>query len=111
MHKYSCLLYATKGFADIVSMKTVNAKSYSAYKHHLTLKWLVGCDPIGTIWNESISDGYGGSISDPMFTFVTDILNQILCGNVVEVDKGFFTENMCALLGIACIRPMKMLDK
>ena len=41
-------------------MKLVNAILYSVYKHSSTIKWLVGCDPIGTTWNGSISDGYPG---------------------------------------------------
>lgn len=105
------LLDATESFAEIASMKTVNAILYSAYKHNSTMKWLVGCDPIGTVWNESITDGFPGSISDPMCTAVTEILHQIPFGCAVEVDKGFLIENDCALLGIVSIRPMKMLEK
>jgi regulator of replication initiation timing len=36
------LLDATEIFAEVASMKSVNAILYSAYKHHSTLKWLVG---------------------------------------------------------------------
>lgn len=43
-------------------------------------------------------------------TTVTKILEQIPFGCAVEVDKGFLIENDCALLGIHCIRPMKMLQ-
>ena len=104
------LLDATEIFAEVASMKTVNAILYSAYKHHSTIKWLIGCDPIGTVWDQSISDGYPGAISDPIQTMVTDILAQIPFGCAVEVDKGFLIENDCILLGIRCIRPMKMLN-
>ena len=104
------LLDATEIFAEAASMKSVNAILYSAYKHHSTLKWLVGCDPIGTVWDDSISDGYPGAVSDPIQTTVTKILEQIPFGCAVEVDKGFLIENDCALLGIHCIRPMKMLQ-
>ena len=46
-------------------MKTIkNAILYSAYKHNSTIKWLVGCDPIGTAWDKSISSGYPGAIRD-----------------------------------------------
>ena len=31
-------------------------------------------------------------------------------GSKVEVDKGLLIENECALLGIGCVRPMKMVD-
>jgi hypothetical protein len=105
------LLDATEIFAEIASMKTVNAILYSAYKHNSTIKWLVGCDTIGTTWNDSITDGYPGAISDVAQTAVTAILEQIPFGCAVEVDKGFLIENECAMLGVICIRPMKMLDK
>ena len=104
------LVDATEIFAEVASMKSVNAILYSAYKHHSTLKWLVGCDPIGTVWDDSISDGYPGAVSDPILTTVTKILEQIPFGCAIEVDKGFLIENDCALLGIHCIRPMKMLQ-
>ncbi len=108
--KIFMMLDATECFADIASMKSVNAILFSAYKHKSTLKWLVGCDGIGTTWDESISDAYPGSISDPMQTAVTKILDQIPFGFAVEVDKGFLIENECALQGIITIRPMKMLQ-
>lgn len=105
------LLDATEGFAETASMKSINAILYSAYKGHSTMKWLVGCDPIGTVWNKSISDGHGGSISDPVFTFVSNILEQVPYGSAVMVDKGFLIENLCYTLGIGTIRPMKMIDR
>ena len=52
-------------------MKTVNASI--AYKHNSTTKWLVGCDPIGTVWYDSISEGYPGCISHPVWTAVTNM--------------------------------------
>ena len=105
------MLDATEIFADTASMKSVNSILYSAYKHHSTLKWLVACDPIGTTWDDSITEGYPGSISDPIQTFITEILKQVPFGWSVEVDKGFLIENDCAWLGIYCIRPSKFLEK
>ena len=103
------LLDAKEGFADTASMKTVNAILYSAYKHHSTMKWLVRCDPIGTVWNDSISDGHGGSISDPMFTYVTNILEQIPAGS--GGGQRIFNREPRARLGIFCVCPMKCLKK
>ena len=105
------MLDATEIAAEVASMKTVNAILYSAYKHNSTMKWLAGCCPIGSMWNESIGIGHGGSISDPIATAVSQILDAIPFGMAVEVDKGFLIENECALLGIVSIRPMKMLDR
>jgi hypothetical protein len=63
--KLFMLLDATEVFADIASLKTVNAILYSQYKHNSTLKFLVGCDPIGTTWSSAISNGYPGAIVKP----------------------------------------------
>ena len=104
------LLDATEIYAQVASMKTVNAILYSAYKHNSTVKWLVGCDPIGTVWDKSISEGYPGCISDPVQTAVTGILNHLPFGSMVEVDKGFIIENHAILLGIKVKRPMKLLE-
>lgn len=97
------LLDATEIFAEIVLMKTVNAILYSAYKHMSTMKWLAGCDPIGYMWADSIGIGHGGSISDPVATAVSRILECIPFGMAVKVDKGFLIKNDCALLGIICV--------
>ena len=103
------MLDATEIGAEVSSMKSVNSILYSAYKHSSTLKWLVGCDPIGTTWDGSITDAYPGCISDPVQTAVTKILDQIPFGYAVEVDKGFLIKNDCALIGVITIRPMKLL--
>jgi len=104
------LLDATEERADTASMKTMHAALFSAYKHHSTLKWLVGSDVVGTVWSDSISDAFPGAISDNMQTVVTKILDVIPFGWAVEVDKGFLIDAECALKGVICIRPMKKLD-
>ena len=91
-------------------MKTVNAILYSTYKHDLTMKWLAACCPIGAVADKFIGSGHGGSISDPIATNVSKMLNTVPYGLKVEVDKGFLIENECALLGIGCVRPMKLID-
>ena len=68
------------------------------------MKWLVGCDGIGVILDDSISDAYPGSVSEAMQTAVTKILLQIPFGLAVEVDKGFLVENECVTQGIITIQ-------
>ena len=38
------------------------------------------------------------------------MLHTVPCGSKVEVNKGFLIENECTLLGIGCVRPMKIVD-
>ena len=104
------LLDATKIGAMVSSMKTVNAVLYSAYKHGSTVKWLAACDPIGAVANPMVGSGHGGSISDPVATSVSEMLAIVPHGMSIKVDKGFLIENECALRGIACVRPLKMID-
>ena len=80
------------------------------YKHSSTMKWLAGCCPIGSVSEDMIGAGHGGSISDPVAAAVSRTLKCVPFGMAVEVDKGFLIENECALLGINCVRPMKLLD-
>ena len=63
------------------------------------------------MWEESITKGFPGAISDPIFTYVTKILRIVPYRFAVKVGKGFLIENQCVLRGIVCIRPMKMLNK
>ena len=105
------LLDATEIGMEVPSMKTVNGIMYSAYKHGSTLKWLASCDTIGCVADSMIGVGHGGSISNPVATAVSTILDSVPFGMAVEVDKGFLIDNQCALLGIDCIRPIKFLNK
>ena len=104
------LLDATEIRAEVASMKTVNAVLYSPYKHSSTIKWLAGCCPIGAVSHDMIGAGHGGYISDPIDTAVLKTLKCVPFGMAVNVAKGFLIENECALLGVGCVRPVKLLD-
>ena len=104
------LLDATEVAAEVAAMKTVNAMLYSAYKHGSTFKWLAACDPIGAIADQMVGTDHGGSISDPIATAISGVLDIVLHGMSVAVDKGFLIKNECAVRGIGCVRPMKLMD-
>ena len=63
------------------------ARPFSAYKHHNTVKFLLGMSPQGTI--AYISKAYGGSTSDKFLTEDCGILRNLLPGDVLMVDRGF----------------------
>jgi hypothetical protein len=53
------LFDATEIFTDKATrLKEVYSVLYSHYKNHATLKFLIGCDGIGTTWDEAVSDGF-----------------------------------------------------
>jgi hypothetical protein len=104
------LIDATEVNTDSATRLKIYSILYSCYKSHATLKFLIGCDGIGTTWDEAISDGFGGSISDPVVTRITRILETIPFGSLGEVDKAFLCENDAINQGVGLVRPMKMLD-
>ena len=56
------------------------------YKHHNTVKALIGITPTGLI--TFVSDVYGGNTSDRFIT-EKEILNKIEPGDAIMVDRSF----------------------
>ena len=65
------------------------AQTYSNYKHHNTMKVLIGIAPQGTI--SFVSEAWGGRTSDKLLTGNCDILKNLLPGDSVLADRGFTT--------------------
>lgn len=63
------------------------AECYSAYKHHHTVKFLIGITPQGTV--SFISKAWGGRTSDKFITEHCGYLNNILPGDLILADRGF----------------------
>ena len=63
------------------------ARTFSAYKHHNTVKFLLGMSPQGTI--AYISKAYGGRTSDTFLTEDCEILRNLLPGDVLMATRGF----------------------
>lgn len=62
------------------------AATYSQYKHHNTVKVLIGITPRGLI--TFVSKPYGGNASD-RYIMENEFLDKIEPGNAVMVDRGF----------------------
>ena len=62
-----------------------NVLCWSSYKHHHTVKFLVGIAPDGTI--TFISKAYGGRITDGQLTTDCGILLLLETGDRVMADK------------------------
>ena len=63
------------------------AQVWSNYKHHSTMKFLIGITPQGTI--SYLSRCAGGRISDKMIVEQSNLINYLLPGDVVIADRGF----------------------
>ena len=68
-----------------------------SYKHHNTVKYLIGITPQGTVC--FISDGWGGKVSDKHLTENSGLLDHLIPGNTILADHGFDNEDS---VGICC---------
>ena len=63
-------------------------QTYSQYKHHNTVKFLIGVSPQGAI--NFMSKGWGGRASDKYYIIENcGMFNHILPGDKILTDRGF----------------------
>lgn len=68
--------------------------TWSTYKHHNTVKFLISVTPQGTV--SFVSKGYGGRVSDKYITENSGYLDNLLPGDVVLADRGCNVEDSVA---------------
>ena len=74
-------------FCEKPSGLTARAETWSSYKHHHTVKYLIGITPQGTV--SYLSNGWGGRVSDKYITENCGFLDKLLPGDLVLADRGF----------------------
>lgn len=68
-------------------------ETFSNYKSHNTAKFLVAISPTGAVI--FVSKCWGGRASDKLITTKSDLLDNIMHGDVVLADRGFkITEDL-----------------
>ena len=72
-------------FSETPSSALNKVYTYSNYKHHQTIKYLIGIAPQGVV--TFISQGWGGRTSDKHLTEESGVLNNLLPGDIVKVEE------------------------
>ncbi|XP_065658695.1 uncharacterized protein LOC136083219 [Hydra vulgaris] len=82
-------------FIDKPKNALARAQTFSYYKHHNTVKFLIDIAPQGIV--SFISKSWGGRVSDKYLTENSGFLSKLLPGDVVMADRGFSIEDSVAL--------------
>ena len=91
-------------FLDHPTNLLARVQTYSWYKHHNTVKYLIGITPQGTI--SFISEGWGGRTNDKYLTEHSTLLNNLIPGDTVLADSGFDIKDSVGLvlaIGNSCL--------
>lgn len=86
-HKLKCIIDCSELFIQRPSHLRYQAATWSDYKHHNTVKFLIAVTPQGSI--AYISELYGGRSSDRFVVRDSGFLDFIYPHDVVLADRGF----------------------
>lgn len=95
--KVAVIIDCFEVFTETPSQNLNAARCWSTYKHHQTVKFLIGITPQGTI--SYISEAWGGRTSDKFLTENCGFLNLLLPGDIILADRGFLIEDSVKTLG------------
>ena len=89
-----CIIDCTEIFIERASSLNALSATFSNYKHHSTLKFLVAIVPTGAIC--FVSEAWGGRVSDKYITEHCGFLDYIVDGDLIMADKGFTIGDLLA---------------
>ncbi|KAM9318965.1 uncharacterized protein KZ484_023277 isoform 1-T1 [Pholidichthys leucotaenia] len=87
----ACIVDCFEIFIDKPSDLRARAQTYSQYKHHNTIKYLIGITPQGVV--SFISKGWGGRTRDKHITENSGFLKNLSPGDVILADRGFLVRD------------------
>lgn len=89
------IIDCTEVFIERATNLLARSQTWSNYKSHNTIKYLLGITPQGTI--SFVSKAWGGRVSDKQITQECGLLQLLLPGDLVLADRGF---NIYELIGM-----------
>ena len=92
-----CIIDCSEIFIEMPTNYTARAQTYSDYKKHNTVKFLIAVTPCGSI--SFVSNCWGGRVSDKQLTQESSFLNYLDPGDVVLADRGFTVAEDIAIHG------------
>ena len=101
--KAVCIIDCTEVFIERPTSLTARAQTYSNYKSHNTVKFLVAITPTGTV--SFISKCWGGHVSDRHLTVYSGFLKHLKYGDLVLADRGFDISDDLAMVGASLAIP------
>lgn len=98
-----CVIDCSEIFIETPNSFTARSATYSNYKKHNTVKFLIGITPSGTI--SFLSRCWGGRVSDKVLTQQSGFLDMLEHGDTVLADRGFTITDDIALRGAKLVIP------
>ncbi len=92
-----CIIDCSEIYIEMPSRYEARSITYSNYKKHNTIKFLISITPCGSI--SFLSQCWGGRVSDKVLTQECGFLHHLEPGNVVLADRGFTIESDLAIYG------------
>jgi hypothetical protein len=97
LNNIRCIIDCTELHIEKASNLTAQSLTFSSYKHHTTVKFLIAVVPTGGICY--VSQAWGGRVSDRCITAESGFLDHIGKGDLIMADKGFTVGDILAKRG------------
>ena len=98
-----CIIDCSEIFIERPCSYQARAQTYSNFKKHNTVKFLIGITPCGAV--SYLSKCWGGRATDKCITMNSDFIELLEYGDVVLADRGFDIADDMAVHGASLVIP------